>query len=325
MARVDLMGPPVLPERPVPIEPAGPTRRRLLWAAFTGSGMLTGIYWTFPPIFADVDSDPARVVEAPALVRTASLDELPARSLPDVPLTESIKIHRESIAMLEEGIRRIKALGGYTGEFSKQEVVGGELIDPQRMTIKLRHEPFSVYMKWIEGKPGQELLYVDGKNDGEMIVRPGGWKGRVLGTLKLDPNGSMALAESRHPVTQAGLVNLAKTILGYRYDEASWAAGYVCRHDQAEFDGRLCHRFTTIYDKAALRPEYRKSVIYLDREWLAVTHIENYGWPADDVSADRLDQETLVESYSYTRLNFDTELAAVDFDVANREYGLRRR
>jgi len=325
VARVDLMEPPIVPGISTGSRPAGPSRRRLLWAAVTGSGMLTGIYWSFPPIFADAEPVASRAINAPALVRTASLDDAVPRELPDVRFTPAIEVHRRSIALLEEGIRRLERLPGYTAEFSKQEVVDGELTDSQKMTLKLRHEPFSVYMKWTEGKPGQELLYVDGKNDGEMIVKPGGWKGRVLGTLKLDPNGSMALSESRHPVTEVGLVNLAKTILDYRYDEADWTEGYDCRYDRTEIDGRPCHRFTIVYDSPQDRPEYRKSVVCLDREWLAVTYIENYGWPAEDIPADRLDEETLVERYAYTDINLDTQLAAMDFDAANGKYGLRRR
>ena len=37
------------------------------------------------------------------------------------------------------------------------------------------------------------------------------------------------------------------------------------------------------------------------------------------------DEETLLERYGYTNINLDTQLAAMDFDVANGEYGLRRR
>ena len=42
--------------------------------------------------------------------------------------------------------------------------------------VKVRHEPFSIYLKWLSGEVGREVLYVDGANDGEMFVRSGGWK-----------------------------------------------------------------------------------------------------------------------------------------------------
>ncbi|HEX6983743.1 MAG TPA: DUF1571 domain-containing protein, partial [Planctomycetaceae bacterium] len=285
-------------------------------------------YWTFPPIFADAEFSASKAIDPPAAVRTASLSDLgPAdvRTLPDIPLTPSIEAHRRSIALLEEGVRRLREVSGYTAVFSKQEVVDGVLTERQTMRIKLRHEPFSVYMKWIEGKPGQELLYVDGQNDGEMVVRPGGLKGRILGVIKLDPNGGMAMRESRHPVTEAGLLRLAEKVLDYRYNESSWLDGYTCTEDEAEVDGRSCHRFTIVYDSPNVRRDYRKSVIYIDREHLVVTKIENYGWPGETLPADRLDTETLLEAYGYTDINFETQLAAADFSAANADYGLRRR
>lgn len=305
-----------------------PDRRRLLWAAITGSGMLSGIYWTFPPIFADADATAARVVATQDLMRTAALsggDLTATRELPDIPKTPSIEAHRRSIALLEEGARQLQNLSGYTAEFSKKEVVGGVMTEAQTMRLKLRHEPFSVYMKWTDGKPGQELLYVDGQNDGSMIVRPSGLKGRLLGAIKLDPTGHMALSESRHPVTEVGLLRLSEIILESRYREAGWLDGYSCTESDATVDGRPCHRFSIVYDSPDVRRDYRKSVIYIDREYLFVSRIENYGWPAEELPRDQLDSETLIEAYSYTNVDLDTRLATIDFTTANAEYGLRRR
>lgn len=320
MARIDLTAPPDFPE------PTRPAPRKMMWAAVTGSGMLSAIYWTFPPIFADVEPTTRVAMKPAGLVRTASLDLDDApRVLPNVPMTPSVQTHRKSIGLLEEGLRRLKRIPGYTAELTRQELVGGEMGERETMRLKLRHAPFSIYMKWTEGKPGQELLYVDGQNDGEMIVRPGGWKGRVLGPLKLNPNGQMALSESRHPVTEVGLARLAEQILDYRYEEAAWDGGYVCTEDEAEVDGRPCYRFTMVYDLPQFNSEYRKSLVYIDREWLAVTKIENYGWPSGHVPADKLDEETLVEAYCYTDINLGTQLAAMDFNAANGDYSLRRR
>lgn len=305
-----------------------PDRRRLLFAAVTGSGLLSAIYWTFPPIFADAESSAQRFAALSAPMQTASLsgsEFVQPRSLPDIPMTPSIEAHRRSIALLEEGVRQLRNLGGYTAEFTKQEVVDGAMTSLQSMRIKLRHEPFSVYMKWTDGKPGQEVLYVDGRNDGSMVVRPSGLRGRLLGAIKVDPLGNLALSESRHPVTEAGLLRLAEIILSSRYNEAGWLDGYTCTEDEVKIDGRPCHRFTIVYDSPEARSDYRKSVICIDREYLYVAKIENYSWPMEDVPPGRVDAETLIESYCYTDVDFDTKLAAIDFTTANAEYSLRRR
>ena len=108
---------PVTPVTSVPARPSrssGPDRRRLLWAAITGSGMLSGIYWTFPPIFADADATATRTVQTATPVKTASLtavDLTSTRSLPDIPLTPSIEAHRRSITLLEEGVNPLLHVG----------------------------------------------------------------------------------------------------------------------------------------------------------------------------------------------------------------------
>nr|MDQ3332325.1 DUF1571 domain-containing protein [Planctomycetota bacterium] len=263
------------------------------------------------------------VLPANELARTASID---SSTLPDIPITPSIAAHRRSILLLEEGVRKLQGVSGYTARFSKKEVVGGTLTESQTMRLKLRHAPFSVYMKWIEGKPGQEALYVDGEHDGEMIVRPGGLKGRILGAIKLNPTGTMAMSESRHPITEVGLLRLSQKILDSRYNESSWTSGYRCFEEAAEVDGRPCCCFTIVYDSPERRADYRKSVIWIDQEQLVVTKIENYGWPGEEnIPPARLDAETLIEAYSYTSIDFDTQLAAIDFNTANDAYGLRRR
>ena len=73
--------------------------------------------------------------------------------------------------LLEKGCRLLDTVPDYTATFSKQEYVGGSLSDNQVINLKCRHQPFSVYMKWVVGDKGQELLYVDGENDQKMLVK----------------------------------------------------------------------------------------------------------------------------------------------------------
>ena len=86
----------------------------------------------------------------------------------------------------------------------------------KQSTPKIRHEPFSVYMKWLSGDRGRQLIYVDGQNDGKLLVQPGGIKGRLTGVLSLDPSGTLAMSDSRYPIQTAGLLALAKTILEHQ-------------------------------------------------------------------------------------------------------------
>ena len=81
---------------------------------------------------------------------------------------------------LEKGLHKLKEVGNYTATLFRQERVNGELLEPQAMSLKLRHEPFSVYMKWLDGGYADEVLYVDGGYDGKLVVNMGGWKSRLV-------------------------------------------------------------------------------------------------------------------------------------------------
>jgi hypothetical protein len=66
------------------------------------------------------------------------------------------------IALLEVGRHRLEKMNDYSATFTKQERVDGdELQDVQTTEVKLRHHPFSLYMKWIKGGDvGREVLLV---------------------------------------------------------------------------------------------------------------------------------------------------------------------
>jgi len=230
------------------------------------------------------------------------------------------------LMLLERGIEKLDKLADHTATFYKRERVDGRIGEPQVMQIKVRHKPFSVYMTWLTGDKGRELLYVEGKHDGRMLVKLGGVKGRLVPTLKLDPNGSQAMAEARHPVTSAGMLNLAKKVADYRRNDLKSKAAVTCRlfEDQV-LNERSTYCFVIEYPNAAASKVYRKSVIFVDKEWLVPVCVQNFGWPdTSDIAAAKLDKETLLEDYRFSSIHLDQKLADNHFDRYNDKYRLRR-
>ena len=224
------------------------------------------------------------------------------------------------VLMLEKAEAVLSALPGYTTTFSKQEVVGDELTDEQVMEVKIRHEPFSVYMKWTTGHKGRQVLYVDGEHKGRMLVKLGGWKKR-LPALKLDPSGSMAMKESRYPITKAGLLELVRESLAIRRGEMAKLQGVRCQLiENHEFDGRPCYAFIVEYADRSASDRYRKSEMLFDRELGVPVVVRNFSWPAEGAEGDATDESTLVEFYTYRNIKFQREVAGGDFDRANKAY-----
>ncbi|MEX0716975.1 MAG: DUF1571 domain-containing protein [Planctomycetaceae bacterium] len=234
------------------------------------------------------------------------------------------------LLLLEKGIERLSKVPSYTATLHKQERVDHVLGERQTVEMKVRHEPFSVYMKWLSFDPGRELLYVQGQNDGNMIVHAGGWKARLVPALNLDPHGSMAMRESRYPVTMAGLLAAARKMCEFRRTDlgAEQLPVRCAMHFGQRFEGRPCYCFVIESLDPAYHAGFRKTIAHIDEELCLPVCIRNYAWPIgedeEQLAGEPLDEATLIEFYTYTNIGLDNRLADADFDRANGEYRFKR-
>ena len=260
------------------------------------------------------------VVSNEEAIRSAELAEAAAGAGDGEAADPSRAALLRTIGLLKNGLRTLADVPVYTAVFEKQEVVGGVLLDPQVMEMTLRHDPFAVHMSWLEGHPGRELLYVDGQNDGCMLINPGGWKQRLTGTLKLDIHGSLACREARHPCTSLGMGRLAKKLLRYRLAELEAASTVLCELTGGhEFGGRPCWQNVLTYKDENAAGEFRKSILLIDEAWNLPVSVRTFGWPAEPVAADRLDDETVIERYAYTSVDLAPATRVADLgEVAGR-------
>lgn len=228
--------------------------------------------------------------------------------------------------LLNKGIKSFGTVTDYTANMYKQERMNGELSEGSNIDLKVKHQPFSVYMKWQSGADrGQQAIFVEDQNEGNLLVQPGGIKGRLTGVLTLDPEGTLAMASSRHPVTQIGLLKLAEKILDFQKEDLERGHGFKCELlDNATFGERPCYIFTCVYESEEYNQHYRKSVIYVDKELSMPVCVKNFCW-AKDANPETIDDETLLEFYAYTELELMQKLETADFDATNRKYRMRVR
>jgi hypothetical protein len=226
-------------------------------------------------------------------------------------------------AMLERGCDSFAKIPDYTCTLFKQERIGGRLNDGQTIDMKIRHEPFSVYMKWLSGDRGRQLIYVDGLNEGRMLVQPGGIKGRLTGVLHLEPEGTLAMSESRYPIMKAGLLELARSILEYQVRDIERGTGFRCElRDHQEFEGRPCYLYQIECEGPEFCDVYRKSIVFIDKDLSMPLCAKSYTW-GRDTNPETIDDETLVEFYAYSELRMEQQLSSLDFDQGNKDYKLR--
>lgn len=244
-------------------------------------------------------------VARPGLVRTANHIEL-----------EPTARAKQVIADCQ---KRYASVKDYTCKFYKHERIDGRLVKPHIMHMKARAEPLSFYFKFEQPNAGREAIYVAGKNRGRVYAHDVGW-GRVLaGTMNLDPRGSMAMEENRHPITEAGIGALIETIR-QRWDvELHPGESKVTFHPTASVDGRSCLLVETIHPTRSDDYMFHKVKLFIDHEHGIPIRFEAFDWPK------KAGQEPeLVEEYTYAKLRLNVGLQDHDFDPQNSLYSFGR-
>jgi len=230
--------------------------------------------------------------------------------------------------LLKSGRDRFIQIPAYSATFIKRERIGSDLTELTTLELKVRHQPFAIYLKWLEGQGvGKEVLYNERENDGNLLVRLGGVKGRLIPAFKLDAGGVLAMAESRYPITKGGILGLTESLIAHRELELQTQVYARTRQEADGFcDGRRCAVYVFEFDDKERARDYRKSIQYLDREWNVPLRVENYAWPdpGQHLEGAALDEATLIEYYKYSNVVIDGRLTDDDFSPSNPEYRFRR-
>ena len=198
----------------------------------------------------------------------------------------------------------------YSCVLIKRERINGELTPDNIITLKVRTQPFSVYMRWLEPKEqnGQEVCYVAGKNGNKMRVHARGGLS-LVGWVTLDLKDPRATRSSRHAITEAGLGNLLD-----RYAEG-WGAertlgGMQVNVAEYEYNKRRCTRVEVAHPATtAGQFAYYRTVLFFDKETKLPVRVECYDYPRR-----ANDPGELLEMYSFVNLRWNIGLGEETFD-----------
>ncbi len=128
-----------------------------------------------------------------------------------------------AIRWAREGVHNAEQIQDYSAVMVKREHIEDELRDEEYMFVKVRHKPMSVYMYFLkpEGLQGQEVMWVEGQNDGKMWAHSTGLKS-LFGTVSLSPTGTFAMDGNRYPITEIGILNLVNRLLKAAEEDAQY-------------------------------------------------------------------------------------------------------
>jgi len=213
--------------------------------------------------------------------------------------------------------KQAEGIDDYECVFAKQEMLGKKLVKTT-MNMKFREKPFSVYLKFQDLNKGREVLFVQGKNNNNLLVREAGIKS-VIGTLELAPTSTDVMAENKYPITQIGMKNLLNTIIKQWETEADFAAVTTQKRAGSKLPtGETCTVFEAVHEKPFKEFKFHTTRLWVEDETGLAIGVQQLAFPGKN------DKEPpLVEEYFYGKLKANAKLTDTDFDRSNSSYAFK--
>ena len=214
------------------------------------------------------------------------------------------------------GQREMEQLSDYSATMVKRERINGKLGEHQFMFVKVRHNPFSVYMRFLAPKKlkGQEVIYVEGMNSGKMSAHGTGML-KVFGTQQLEPTSLIAMRGNRYPITELGVLNLVTRLVEIGERDTQYGECEVKFYPGAKIEDRVCTCIEVMHPVPRRNFLFHIARIYIDDELNIPIRYEAYDWPEKEGG-----EPVRTEEYTYLKLKLNNGFTDADFDVCNPNY-----
>jgi hypothetical protein len=252
-------------------------------------------------------------IRPPAGAKPADPSLAPAQNA--TPEPDPIAMARKAVADCQA---RYQDVHDYVCVFHKKERVNGRLTY-HKMTMKARSNPHSVYFKFHQPNRGREAIYIAGRNGGKVVAHDVGIGKVLAGTMHLDPRGSMAMEDNRHPVTEAGIGLLIDTVVKRWAIELSPEDSVITFTPNVRVGQHPCTVIESAHPRRKPGFLFYTVKLYIDHEHGLPIRFEAYDWPKHAGAAPEL-----VEEYTYMDLRTNVGLRDIDFDPSNRQYSFGR-
>ncbi len=158
-------------------------------------------------------------------------------------------------------------------------------------------------------------MYVEGKNDGNMLAHGVGIK-KLVGTVSLKPDGPMAMQGQRYPITEIGILNLTKRLIEVAEEDKQYGECEVKFYKGAKINKRPCTCIEVVHPTPRRNFRFHKALVFIDDELNIPVRYEAYEWPSAPGG-----QPPLLEQYTYVDIKLNNGFTDADFDVHNPSYG----
>lgn len=205
----------------------------------------------------------------------------------------------------------LSQVADYEAVFSKREMIDRRMV-AATMRLKLREEPYSVYMQFENPHKGREVLYVSGQNNGMLLAHEAGFKS-IAGTVSLATDSKDAMEDNRYPITMIGMRNLLNKIIQQWEAEAQFGEVDVKYFPDATIAKTVpCKVIQSEHPKPRKQFKFQRTRLYIEKETGYPVRVEQWAFGNTE--------PILVEEYTYSRIKVNLGLQDRDFDKSNPSY-----
>ncbi|MCA9012159.1 MAG: DUF1571 domain-containing protein [Planctomycetaceae bacterium] len=222
------------------------------------------------------------------------------------PLTPALRHARTCV-------ENVQKLSGYECIFEKKEVVGRQTV-VQKIRMKVRHEPFSVYMHFEEPHAGREVIFVEGRNNNNLLVHEAGFAS-LIGTLELAPTSSQAMAENRYPITKAGIQKMMEAVIEQWEGESAFGETEVKYFEDAKIGRVVCRVIESTHPQPRKQFKFHITRVWIDEKLGLPVRVQQFGFPAKSGA-----KPPVIEDYTFSDIKAEIRLTDRDFDTKNPSY-----
>jgi hypothetical protein len=272
-------------------------------------------------MICDAQQPGANRLQEPVYRVTKATSQPAKAGEPAHPLDPALDIARQGLDRIQSDVR------DYTCTIAKRERVGDVLHDYEYMFAKIRNgkvqdgkvtTKFGVYLYFLkpEDVKGREVLYIEGDNNGKLMAKEGGLKGKLIPSVWLKPDSPLAMAGNLYPITDIGLENLVVKLI--ERAEREKKAGGECEVQfmkDAKINGRVCTLLQVKHPVQRPQFDFHLAQIFIDDEYQLPIRYAAYGWPEKEGG-----QPLLLEEYTYLNLKLNVGLGEGEFDHQNPNY-----
>jgi len=264
-----------------------------------------------PAVLAQAPQGPGLVPHGGVAEGNINASDATAATTGQHPLEPALELAQRGLSQLRANVK------DYSCTMVKRERIDGKLCEHQYIFLKIRHEPFSVYLYFLspDEVKGQEVIYVSGRNDGNMLAHAGSGVRAMVGTVSLKPDGVLAMQGNRYAVTEIGVENLAKRLVEVAQHDKQFGECEVNFYPNAKVNGRVCTCVQVVHPVPRRNFRFHLARVFIDDEYLIPVRYEAYDWPHEQGG-----QPVLMEEYTYMNVKTNNGFTDADFDPSNAAY-----